>query len=173
MAMAWPEPRPFTDVERWALDLERMGVTGFGWGVAWVDRGGSEPRVRRHRHPTRMVEDEAGRERLRPVASDRFLVHLRRPSRLSTTQEADTQPFVSEDGAFAFCHTGQLLHHDQFRARFEARLAGRADSEVGFRHLESLLAGGAAPEDALVETHRTMEGRANFGYLDADGLLAA
>jgi glutamine phosphoribosylpyrophosphate amidotransferase len=171
MAVAWPEPRPFQSVEGWALELERMGVTGFGWGVAWIDREGDVPRARRHRRPVRMAEDEAGRRDLRTVTSDRFLIHLRRPSKLSTTQEADTQPFVAEDGSFAFCHNGQLRRHEEFRPRFEGRLAGRADSEVGFRFVEALLAEGRPPHDALTATHEQMEGRANFGFLGADGAL--
>src|SRR2546430_11968109 len=105
LAVAWPKPEPFGRVLPWALELERLGVAGFGWGVAWLDGDGI---VRVHKRAGKLAEDPAGQAAVRDVASERFLVHLRRPSRLSTAQLSDTQPFVRDDGGFAFCHNGFL-----------------------------------------------------------------
>ena len=172
MAVSWPQPEPFARVAPWALEFERLGVTGFGWGTAWLDEGG---RVQAYRRPTTMAADDEGRERLADVASTRFLVHLRRPSRLSTTQLADTQPFTTEDGGFAFCHNGHFERHEDLRFRFAGRLRGLADSEVGFCLLEDQLAVGlnvpGAAGGALQEVYRQLGGRANLGYLGSDGEL--
>jgi predicted glutamine amidotransferase len=86
-------------------------------------------------------------------------------------QLADTQPFLAEDGSFAFCHNGLLDRHDEHRDRLGPSLAGEADSEVGFRMTQEALAGGAAPPEALASVHDQLGGRANFGYLGADGEL--
>jgi predicted glutamine amidotransferase len=150
------------------MELERMGVAGFGWGAAWL---GSDGRIRTYRKPVRLAEDDTGREALKAERSHRFLVHLRRPSKLSTVQMADTQPFQDEQGAFAFCHNGYLKQAEDYRARFADRLHGRADSEIGFRYVQDLLGEGVRPGQALAATHRALGGRANFGYLGADGEL--
>lgn len=168
LAVGWPDPHPADEVVAWALQLERLGVAGFGWGVAWVPDDGA---VRVVRRPTRMADDAEGRALLTGVASRRYLVHLRRPSRLSTLQEADTQPFRQADGRFAFCHNGHLDRHAEYRGRFAGRLRGRADSEVGFALLSEALDGGAEPAAALAEVHERLEGNANFGLAMADGTL--
>ena len=49
-----------------------------------------------------------GRERGRGGGRPRVLVHLRRPSRLSTLQQPDTQPFADPAGRFGFSHNGDL-----------------------------------------------------------------
>ena len=76
LAVAFAEPRPFAEVRAKSLSLERLGFAGEGWGVAW--RGGG--RVTGYRNPAPMAQDAAGVERLSSVLSDRFLVHLRKPS---------------------------------------------------------------------------------------------
>jgi predicted glutamine amidotransferase len=169
LAVAWSEPERFERVLPWAAELERLGVAGFGWGVAWTDGDG---RVHGYRRPTSLAGDPDGRERLAGVTADRLLVHMRRPSRLSTVQLADTQPFVAEDGSFAFCHNGMLDRHDEHRERLGSSLAGKADSEVGFRMTQEALGAGATPTEALAGVHEQLGGRANFGYLGADGELA-
>jgi len=169
LAVAWERPERFDRVLPWASELERLGVAGFGWGVAWREGDGS---VHGHRRPTSLREDAEGRDRLAGVASDRFLVHLRRPSMLSTVQMADTQPFVAEDGGFAFCHNGMLERHEDHRERLGGSLSGMADSEIGFRMTEEALAAGADPTGALADVYWRLGGRANFGYLDAGGTLA-
>ncbi len=168
MAVAFEEPRPFADVLPWASKLERLGVTGFGWGVAWLEEGV----VHGYRRPVRLADDPEGRDALRGVASSRFVIHFRRPSKLSTVDLADTQPFVEEDGGFAFCHNGYLDRHREVRSRFASVLRGRADSEVGFRFLQAELESGRSPEDGLAEVHRTFGGRGNFAYLGRDGAVA-
>lgn len=169
LAVAWEERERFDRVLPWASELERLGVTGFGWGVAWLDEDGT---VHGYRRPVSLHDDEEGRERLAGVRSNRFLVHLRRPSRLSTVHLADTQPFLSEDGGFAFCHNGLLERHEDHRTRLGAALSGEADSEIGFRVTEEAIAAGASPVDALGDAYERLGGRANFGYLGADGTLA-
>jgi predicted glutamine amidotransferase len=168
MAVSWPQPEPFGRLVPWALELERLGVTGFGWGAAWLDDAG---RVRTYRNPITMADDDEGRDGLADVASTRFLVHLRRPSRLSTTQLADTQPFPAEDGSFAFCHNGAFERHEELRPRFAGRLRGLADTEVGFRLLQDQLSLGLDVPGALREVYRQLGGRANLGYLGSDGEL--
>ncbi len=147
-----------------ALDLERKGVAGFGWGVAWVEGG----RVRRYRNQGALAGDEDGRASLEGVSSPSFLVHLRRPSRLSTVQMADTQPFVDERETWAWCHNGLFANDAEHRDRFAGRLQGRADSEVAFRIFEELLEH-ASVDEALPQVHRILGGRANLAYLDDRG----
>jgi predicted glutamine amidotransferase len=168
LLVSWPSPQPFERCLDWALRLERFGVAGFGWGVAWLEDGA----VRLAKDPGRLNEDRRAQERLASVRSDRFLVHLRRPSRLSTISAADTQPFLADGGRFAFCHNGSFDRHQQLRSRFASRLKGNADSEVGFCLVQDLLQH-ADPERALPETHQVLGGNANLGYLDRDGRLLA
>jgi predicted glutamine amidotransferase len=174
MAVAWDRAQPFGRILPWARGLERIGIGGYGWGVAWLDEGAGA--VRGYRHPSSLQEDSDGASALAEVASTRFLVHLRRPNKLSTVELADSQPFVDADeeggpGTFAFCHNGFLERHEEIRPRYLGRLKGRADSEVGFCMLADLLAAGREPQDALPEVHRRFGGKANFGFLSAQGRL--
>ena len=111
------------------------GIAGFGWGAAWLDS----------RRPARLVPRRPGLRATTPAASGsgrsrrpRALVHLRRPSRLSTLTLADTQPFDDPAGRFAFSHNGDLRDYKTLRATYRAqgRIHGRADTEVGARWLE-------------------------------------
>jgi predicted glutamine amidotransferase len=167
MAVAWDRPEPFGTVLPWASELERLGVAGFGWGVAWLEEGG----VRRYRNAASLAEDAAGAARLSEVRSHRFLVHLRRPSKLSTVQEADSQPFLGERHGCAFCHNGSFARAEELRECYAGRLHGRADSEVGFCLLQDLLDEGVSPAEALSRTLREMGGSGNLGYLGSDGTL--
>jgi predicted glutamine amidotransferase len=171
LALASATPLPFGRVLPWARAMETLGVAGFGWGVAWVEAEG----VRGYRTTASLAEDAAGSAQAAAAVSTRFLVHLRRPSRLSTRQIADAQPFLSgPDGgpaAFAFSHNGYFQRHEEFRPRFAERLRGKADSEVGFVLLEDLLAEGVEPGEALPAVHRRLGGTANFGYLSREGRL--
>jgi hypothetical protein len=172
LALAVSEPRSFGDVLPWAAEVERLGIAGFGWGVAWTEPGG----VRRYRSSRSLAEDSPGRDAVAGVRSDRFLVHLRRPSKLSTVQLADSQPFLDADeedgvGWMAFCHNGYLERHADLRSRYEARLRGGADSEVGFEYFRERLMGGEDPARALADVHRRLGGTANLGYLGSDGSL--
>src|SRR5919202_62340 len=130
----------------WAAELERFGISGFGWGVAWVDGDGD---LHCYRKPTSLATDVQGMLELREAGCVAALVHLRRPSRLSTVEMADTQPFVDEARRFAFVHNGRFAWDDRYRPRFHPELLGRADSEVGFRLFASLLDEGQRPVPAL------------------------
>jgi predicted glutamine amidotransferase len=167
LAVRCSQPLPFTEVLPWAEKMEYYGLGSFGWGVAWLDDG----RVRGYRYPGRLAEDTGSRDRLAGVASTHYLVHFRRPTRLGTTQLADTQPFLAANGRFAFCHNGYFSKEADYRERYAGRLEGRADSEVGFRMFEDFIADGVAPEEAVRRTHDELQGNANIGYLGADGEL--
>jgi predicted glutamine amidotransferase len=166
-AVHWERPTPFSTVMPWARKVEYYGLGNFGWGVAWLEGG----QVQHYRYEGRLSEDENADRALAEVSSTHYLVHFRRPNRLSTVQLADTQPFLSDDGRFAFCHNGSFTGEAEFRGRFAGRLEGKADSEVGFRVFEELLGQGVGPEDALARTYEQLHGTANLGYLGAEGDL--
>ena len=122
---------PFRLDELWpyAERLERFGIAGFGWGAAWLDPDGA---LRSHRH-TSAFRDDPDRDLLGVIETTSVLVHLRRPSRLSTLQPPDAQPFDDPAGRFAFSHNGDLRDYRAARTRYrkQGRIHGRADSEVG------------------------------------------
>jgi predicted glutamine amidotransferase len=167
LAVVWPSPRPFSAVLGWAERIEYYGIANFGWGVAWLDADC----VRRYRFEGRLAADSNVAKELAGVASTHYLVHFRRPNRLTTIQLADTQPFLAADGHFAFCHNGSFIRDHEYRDRFAGLLEGKADSEVGFRVFEEMLAQGLRPDEALVKTHAQLSGIANLGYLGSDGEL--
>jgi hypothetical protein len=168
LLVAWPRPEPFSRALRWVLQMETLGVAGFGWGAGWLEEGGG---LRLSKHTGRFNEDVPAQTDLAEVRSERFMVHLRRPSRLSTISIEDTQPFLSDSG-FGFCHNGGFTRHVDLRPRYEHLLQGLADSEVGFRFFEEAVLE-APPTRALEATHRELEGHANLGYLGPDGTLLA
>lgn len=147
--------------------MERYGIAGHGWGAAWLSEDG---RLERHRF-TGALHEDPGSERVADVRSARVLIHLRRPTRLSTIQLEDTQPFLQEQGSFAFCHNGVYARHEEYRSRFAGRLAGQADSEIGFRLFEELLGQGGDPVDAVERTALELGGAANLAFLANDGTL--
>jgi hypothetical protein len=160
---------PFRLAELWdfAEKLERFGLAGFGWGVAWVD-GVSGLHVYRD---VRAFRDDPGREELGRAEATALLVHLRRPSRLSTLALPDTQPFEDPDGRFAFSHNGDLRDYLAARARYrrQGRIHGRADSEVSQRWLEDAWSEDEPVSHLLGALHDTFGGEANFGVLTAGG----
>jgi predicted glutamine amidotransferase len=167
LAVAFDAPRPFSDLHDAVSTLEIYGLGGFGWGVAWLADDG----VRVERGLGRYVDEGLERGDLQRTESTRFLVHLRRPNKLSTVQYADTQPFF-HGHEFAFCHNGFFDRAAKLRPSYEDRLNGGADSEVGWLFLTDRLAEGVEPTTALREVDKTFEGKVNLGYLGADGLLA-
>ena len=167
LTVAWEQPKPLEVALSWARDVERLGVAGFGWGVAWVTEDG---RLDGYRNPTSLADDSEGSSRLAAERSQRMLIHLRRPSRLSTVQMADTQPFLNRERPYAFAHNGFLKRHADYRACYKALLEGQADSEVGFRHFDHLL-GDRSPSEALRHLHAELRGSANLAYLSSDGEL--
>jgi hypothetical protein len=162
---------PFRLDELWpfAERMERYGIAGFGWGASWVDAGGA---LRTHRD-TRAFRDDPERDRIGALETTSALVHLRRPSRLSTLQLPDAQPFVDPAGRFAFSHNGDLADYQVARARYrsEGRIAGRADTEVGQRWLEDAWTDGAPVAGLLGGLHGAFGGSANLALLEAGGGL--
>ena len=141
---------PFRLDELWpfAERLERYGMAGFGWGAAWLTADG---RLETHRDIRAFRDDPTTRPASARSRRRALLVHLRRPSKLSTLQLADTQPFLDPAGRFAFSHNGDLRDYPRARAtRYQAqgRIAGRADTEVGQRWLEDAWADGPSPAAA-------------------------
>lgn len=160
---------PFRLDELWPFteQLERFGVAGFGWGAAWL---GADGRLDSYRD-LRAFRDDPGREGVGTIHTTAALVHLRRPSRLSTLTLADTQPFDDPAGRFAFSHNGDLRDYKGLRAAFRAdgRIRGRADSEVGARWLEDAWHPGEPVAHLLAALHDRFGGQANLAVLAADG----
>jgi len=147
--------------------LERFGIAGFGWGMSWLKPDGRLG----HYRDVRSFADDPGAARLGATETTSVLVHLRRPSKLSTLQLADTQPFLDPAGRFAFSHNGDLRETRLLRRRYlaEGRIHGRADTEVGQRWLEDSWAGASRPAVALRCLHETFGGDANLALLQPDG----
>jgi hypothetical protein len=160
-------PFRLEDLWSYAERLERYGIAGFGWGVAWLRPDGSLGTYR----DTRAFRDDPGREAVGGVETTSALVHLRRPSRLSTLQEADTQPFEDPAGRFCFAHNGDLRDYKAARAEYrrQARINGRADSEVGQRWLEDAWTDGEPVGILLGALHDAFGGEANLAVLARDG----
>jgi len=165
---------PFRIDELWPFTerLERYGIAGFGWGAGWLAAGGE---IATHRDLRAFCDDPA-RLDVGSTVTSALLVHLRRPSRLSTLTLPDTQPFADPAGRFAFSHNGELRDWRTPRDRYRAqgRIHGRADSEVAARWLEDAwddpaLRDGRAPADLLARLHETFGGQANLALLGADG----
>jgi glutamine phosphoribosylpyrophosphate amidotransferase len=164
---------PFHLVDLWPFTerLERFGIAGFGWGAAWVEPGG---RLGSYRDVRAFRDDESGRRIVGDVISSAVLVHLRRPSKLSTLGPADTQPFDDPAGRFAFSHNGDLRDVHEWRRGYQAagRICGRADTEVGQRWLEDEW-GTATSAALLARLHETMGGQANLAALEPSGRAVA
>ena len=160
---------PFRLDELWpfAEKLERFGLAGFGWGAAWL---GADGRLGSYRD-VRAFRDDPGRERIGATQSTSVLVHLRRPSRLSTLTLEDTQPFDDPHGRFAFSHNGDLRDFKGLRASYRAqgRIHGRADTEVGARWLEDAWKPDEPAAHLLAALHDRFGGQANLALLAADG----
>lgn len=161
--------RPFALSDLWPLaaGLERYGLAGYAWGVAWTRPDGS---LAGHRATVAFGDDPA-REEIGRAETTAALVHLRRPSRFSWLGLPDTQPFLDAGGRFAFAHNGELARHRRYRAAYReaGRIHGRADSEVGMRWLEDAWAPERQPSELLAELHAAMGGRANLATLAAGG----
>ena len=160
---------PFRLDELWEFTarLERFGIAGFGWGAAWIDGDGA---LRSHRD-IRAFRDDPAAEAVGRTETTSALIHLRRPSKLSTLGIPDTQPFDDPAGRYSFSHNGDLLNHKAHRSRFRAqgRLAGRADTEVGARWLEDEWHDGEPVPHLLAALHDTFGGQANLAVLTATG----
>lgn len=160
---------PFRLDELWpfAEGLERFGIAGFGWGAAWLAADG---RLAAYRD-IRAFRDDPGRARLGAIETTACLVHLRRPSRLSTHALADTQPFSDPGGRFCFSHNGDLRDYKGLRGtlRTQGRIHGRADTEVAARWLEDAWDPGQSVAGLLATLHDRFGGQANLAVLTIDG----
>jgi glutamine phosphoribosylpyrophosphate amidotransferase len=160
---------PFRLDELWPFTerLERYGLAGFGWGVAWVATGG---RLGVYRDICAFRDDPA-REAIGATETTAALVHLRRPSKLSTLTLPDTQPFDDPAGRFAFSHNGDLRDYRPLRTAYRAqgRIHGRADSEVGARWLEDEWRPDRSVAGVLASLHDRFGGQANLAALSQDG----
>jgi hypothetical protein len=160
---------PFRLDELWpfAERLERFGIAGFGWGAAWL---GADGRLASYRD-LRAFGDDPGREGVGATETTMALVHLRRPSKLSTLTRPDTQPFDDPAGRFAFSHNGDLRDYKGLRARYraEGRIHGRADTEVGQRWLEDAWRPDEPVAHILAALHDRFGGQANLAVLPAAG----
>ncbi len=160
---------PFRLDELWpfAERLERFGIAGFGWGAAWIGASGG---LESHRD-VRAFRDDPGRERVGEIETTTALVHLRRPSRLSTLTDADTQPFDDPAARFAFSHNGDLRDYKGLRDIFrrQGRIHGRADTEVGERWLEDAWQPDEPVAHLLASLHDRFGGQANLAILSGDG----
>jgi glutamine phosphoribosylpyrophosphate amidotransferase len=150
-----------------ATKLERYGIAGFGWGAAWI---GDDGDLHSHRD-LRAFRDDPAVDALGAIETRSALVHLRRPSKLSTLTGPDTQPFDDPGGRFAFSHNGDLRDYRELRATYRAqgRIHGRADTEVGARWLEDAWGPTERPEHLLAALHDRFGGQANLAVLSADG----
>jgi hypothetical protein len=150
--------------------LEQFGIAGFGWGAAWL-AGQDGPGCLVSHRDLRAFRDDPGRERVGRNQTTSLLVHLRRPSRMSTLTMADTQPFDDPAGRFAFSHNGDLRDYRARRRELQAagRIHGRADTEVGERWLEDAWQPGLPVGNLLADLHRAFGGQANLALLSPDG----
>jgi glutamine phosphoribosylpyrophosphate amidotransferase len=160
---------PFRLDQLWPFTerLERFGIAGFGWGAVWVDEGDALQAYR----DVRAFRDDPGREAIGRIETTSVLVHLRRPSKLSTQTIDDTQPFCDPKGRFAFGHNGDFRETHTWRRRYraESRLHGRADTEIGQRWLEDEWREREPVSGLLVRLHTTFGGSANLAVLTHDG----
>jgi glutamine phosphoribosylpyrophosphate amidotransferase len=161
---------PFRLDELWPFTerLERFGIAGFGWGAAWL---GADGRLGSHRDIRAFCDDPAGQAKVGAVETTAALVHLRRPSKLSTLDLPDTQPFDDPAGRFSFSHNGDLRDHRSLRAEYRraGRIHGRADTEVGARWLEDAWRDDEPVAHLLASLHDRFGGEANLAVLSGDG----
>ena len=161
------EPFRLDDLWPFTEKLERFGIAGFGWGASWLT---GEGRLGSYRD-VRAFREDPGRAAVGTTETTAVLVHLRRPSRLSTLTFADTQPFDDPAGRFSFSHNGDLRDYRGLRTtlRAKGRIHGRADSEVGARWLEDAWHDDEPVAHLLGALHDRFGGQANLAVLATDG----
>lgn len=147
--------------------LERFGIAGFGWGAAWLSAPGSLASYR----DLRAFRNDPGAKAIGEIETTAAIVHLRRPSKLSTLTMPDTQPFDDPGGRYSFSHNGDLREYRALRAQYRAagRIHGRADTEVAARWLEDAWRPDCPVPQLLSDVHRQFGGQANLAVLAADG----
>jgi hypothetical protein len=161
---------PFRIDELWDFTarLEQYGIASFGWGATWL---GEDAQLHTHLDTRAFRDDPDGTARVGRERTTGLLVHLRRPSKLSTLGIPDTQPFQDPAGRFSFSHNGDLRLIAEWRRRYrdEGRIHGRADTEVGARWLEDAWSSGKPVPELLGELHDTLGGLANLAVLTQSG----
>lgn len=164
--------RPFQlrEVFSTAEALERYGIAGFGWGVAWLENG----IIRCFKSPGRLTYEPMLVWGLAEHETNACLFHLRRPSLLCTISEVNTQPYVDGD-SIAFGHNGFFERHTEFRAKFQSEVFGESDSEIGFHMYCRQVHNGFDPCTAMQATINALigEGDANVIALHSDGTVIA
>ncbi len=162
------EPFQIAELGPFTERLERFGLAGFGWGASWLRADG---RLCSHRDLQAFRDDTDGAARVGREETTALLVHLRRPSRLSTLQLPDSQPFDDPDGRFAFSHNGDLRDWRPARTRYQqqGRIHGRADTEVAERWLEDAWRPDEPSARTLARLHDEFGGHANLAVLTRDG----
>jgi len=157
------------EVIPYAAVMEKYGIAGFGWGVAWLAGG----ELKCFRSVGKIQEDVLAHISIGKEKTSACLFHLRRPSFLGTISLENTQPFV-EAGRFAFAHNGFFAGYESVRRRLAGELKGDSDSEVGFRFYAERLRG-MPPDQAILKTvdDLTADGSANVVTIHAGGDIHA
>ena len=148
--------------------MEYYGSAKFGWGVAWLESG----QVQRYRSLGQLADDPKDANFLNDVESTHFLIHFRRPSKLSTVQIEDTQPFMNDEQTVAFVHNGYFANEMEYRPTYADRCVGAADSEIGFLMFQDLVAAGVPMDEAMQVVYSKLGGSANLAAIDSDGAVA-
>jgi glutamine phosphoribosylpyrophosphate amidotransferase len=161
-------PRSFSEFKEQGRMMEYYGSAKFGWGVAWLESG----RVRRYRSLGQLADDPKDANFLNDVKSTHFLMHFRRPSKLSTVQIEDTQPFLNDEETIAFVHNGYFANEAEYRPTYADRCRGAADSEIGFLMFQDLVVAGVPMDEAMQVVYSKLGGSANLAALDSDGVVA-
>ena len=113
---------PFRLDELWpfAEQLERYGLAGFGWGAAWLTPTAGSAAIATSARSATTPAATASAPSRRPSV----LVHLRRPSRLSTLSLPDTQPFADPAGPLRVQPQRRLARLPRAPRRRTGRRAG-------------------------------------------------
>ncbi|MFT8929646.1 MAG: class II glutamine amidotransferase [Sporolactobacillus sp.] len=161
---------PIKKIFDYAELLDHFGVAGFGWGIVWKNEAGE---LQEYKSVDGICNDTMKRIVLSEVMATDYLVHLRRPSLMSTIGQYNVQPYLNERKELAFAHNGYFAHHAKYRDEFMTDLKGNSDSEVGFCYIESELMRGSTVQEAMVATHTALKGRANMLLFSAaEGIFA-
>lgn len=167
LAVASSTPVNIAEILEWSCLLDEYGIAGYGWGLVWTDGD----TLHRYRSVDGIRKDLAAPRALKNVVMTRGFVHLRRPSLMSTMGHVNAQPYLSQDGDWAFAHNGYLERHRDFRGRYQDRLEGTSDSEVGFCHWLDEMESNVSLTQGLTNTHQALAGNANFMALHRRGDL--
>lgn len=168
MALKFENPTPIEQVLQYARQLDEYGVAGFSWGLVWRTQSGT---LKRYRAVEGIRRDPLVQQALSGVTSSEYLVHLRRPSLMTTISFLNAQPYLGMNEQVAFAHNGYFMRHHEYRSHYQSQILGTSDSEVGFAYYLDLLSHGEDPTESLVKTHADLEGDANIGVIRSDGSL--